>query len=81
MNQNVQPSDFTYTKTIERIQIDTQNLVLGESAEFRVTSYTASGEYVKIDFVRIEGQEYQDWGSSDNYIVDLICTKLGLNKA
>jgi hypothetical protein len=31
--------------------------------------------------VRIEGEEYDAWGSDDNYIYDLTLSKLGLEKA
>jgi hypothetical protein len=31
--------------------------------------------------ITIEGAEYDAWGSDDNYIYDLILSKLGLEKA
>jgi hypothetical protein len=35
----------------------------------------------QVDNVTIEGAEYDAWGTDDNYIYDLILSKLGLEKA
>jgi hypothetical protein len=33
------------------------------------------------EIITIEGSEYNAWGTDDNYIYDLILSKLGLEKA
>jgi len=35
---------------------------------------------INIETISIEGEEYNNWGSDDNYIETLILTKLGFQK-
>jgi hypothetical protein len=45
-------------------------------------SYKIVGEGIMIPGVLIiEGAEYDAWGSDDNYLYDLILSKLGLERA
>ena len=39
-----------------------------------------NGNLLDNKIVRIEGDEYNAWGDDDNYITNLVLTKLGLTK-
>jgi hypothetical protein len=77
MEKNILPFDLVKTNTIVKIVIWTNSLTLGVSASFRIDSIDNNGTLVKVDNVDISGEEYNGWGSDDNYIVALICSKLG----
>lgn len=45
-------------------------------------SYKIVGDGVMIPgVIMVEGAEYEAWGSDDNYLYDLILSKLGLERA
>lgn len=79
MDVNIQPSN--YTKIISKITILVQDVKLNQSATINVLSKSASDELIKTDLIFIDGQDYQDWGSNDEYIVNLVLTRLGYVKS
>jgi hypothetical protein len=48
---------------------------LGHSASFRALVFTGTMSYGKV--FNLEGAEYANWGSSDDYIKEYICNKEG----
>ena len=48
---------------------------LGHSASFRALIFTGSMSYGKV--YNLEGDEYTNWGSNDDYIKEYICNKEG----
>ena len=51
---------------------------LGVSAVVVATTYDKDKRQLYEKQFVIEGSEYDDWGSDDNYIKDLVASKLGL---
>lgn len=47
----------------------------------KATAYVRLENFILPELVVIEGAEYEAWGTDDNYIYDLILSKLGLEKA
>ncbi len=78
---NVENKDVVTTKTITSIDILTGELSLNNSVNFPVKLHDQDGNIVSIEFVRIEGEEYSNWSSDDQYVVDLILSRLNLTKA
>ena len=69
---------------IKQITINVSNVkvslgVFPEESMVRASVYYT--DINKVDNVTIQGAEYDAWGSDDNYIYDLILSKLGLQKA
>jgi hypothetical protein len=61
-----------------RISIRVVDIVFGKSAKFSVDFYYDI-TIVKINvIVDITEQEYKQWGTDDQYIIKLICSKLGI---
>jgi hypothetical protein len=67
----------TIIKEIDSIKISLQ-IFPEQSLVVSTVYYDGLLEGVSI---RIEGEEYDAWGSDDNYIYDLTMSKLGLEKA
>lgn len=68
----------------KRIYIKLVELRFNESAKFEVYFYKAIEEYdmrlVKTEIIEIKDDEYKEWKNDDNYIIDLIFRKLGIQK-
>ena len=78
---NVDNKEVVTTNTITSIDILTGELSLNNSVNFPVKLLDQDGNIVSIEFVRIEGEEYSNWSSDDQYVVDLILSRLNLTKA
>lgn len=63
---------------VNKISINIDTMILGVSATFRVRLYTDNLSNVE-KLVKIEGEEYLNWSNDDNYIIQLIFQKLGIN--
>jgi hypothetical protein len=79
-NIDVQEKQITIIQKINKIEIMEGKIELDSSASFPVRMINSSGELIDIQFVKIEGAEYTNWGSDDQYVVNLILTKLGLTE-
>jgi hypothetical protein len=80
INVNVQDSSYVKTNTINNIIIRIMNVDLFNSITV-CASLFENTTLVDNKVFKIEGEEYSNWGNDDNYIVDLILTKLGMSKA
>ena len=78
---NVDNKEVVTTNTITSIDILTGEVSLNNSVNFPVKLLDQNGETLSIEFVRIEGEEYSNWSSDDQYVVDLILSRLNLTKA
>ena len=55
-------------------------MVIDSHVTMMVRYLNADGNIVDNKYVKIEGEEYNAWGDDDNYITNLVLTKLGLTK-
>ncbi len=80
INVNVQDSSYVKTNTINKVMIRIMNVDLFNSMTV-CASLFQNTTLVDNKVFKIEGSEYSSWGTDDNYIVDLILSKLGMTKA
>ena len=87
MEVPIQPKEMPQPSLIiNNMCIEIGAMKFNESAVFRVLLFPEGAEYIDkpvIKYVTIAGQEYLNWGggvNGDNYIVNLICQKLGLTR-
>ena len=81
MNQiNVQDKTITTTTVVKSIEIESAEVKLGQSAKVYVRLLDENGGLVGNEIVRVEGTDYENWGSDDQYLVDYILTTLGLTE-
>ena len=65
-------------KDASKIQIQGTSVRLNESASFYYTLYTDTDEEIAEGSMILEGDEYNNWGNQDDYVYEVICSKLGL---
>ncbi len=74
---NVQDSPYVKTNTINKVIIRVANIELFTSVTV-IASLFDQNILVDNKVFKIEGQEYNNWSDNDQYIVDLVMTKLGM---
>ena len=62
------------------IAIDVMEIVLKSHVTVMVRFLNANGNLLKNEIVKIEGEEYNQWGNDDDYIINLVLSKLNLTK-
>ena len=64
---------------VDTLNIINVGILLDKSA---LISCSVNGEQITINYtIELTADEYAEWGNDDNYIVDLILSKLALEKA
>lgn len=64
---------------INNIDIRFTDLKLGSSVSINVILKNEE-QFIKSENITISGEEYDNWGSDDLYLENLILTKLGLSR-
>ena len=75
-SSNVIPQQTTVT--VASIRVGCQNINLFTDATFLVDLYDANGVRVDRRVVPITHEEYLAWNSDDQFILNLVASKLGL---
>ncbi len=68
---------------ITSLKINIHTMTFGKDATFMVQLLPDGIEYIDkpmIKYITIQGDEYQKWTNDDNYIINLICQKLNVNR-
>jgi len=80
-NIQVDVNDFTLdAPVVSKIEMEVVEMVLDSHVTMIVHYLNANGNSLDNKIVKIEGEEYNAWGDDDNYIINLVLTKLGLTK-
>lgn len=80
-NIQVDVNDFTLdAPVVSKIEMEVMEMVLDSHVTMIVHYLNANGNSLDNKIVKIEGEEYNAWGDDDNYIINLVLTKLGLTK-
>jgi hypothetical protein len=77
---NIENKEFITTQTISKVDILEGTLQLNKSVRFAVRLMDSDDNVILSQNITIFGEEYENWGSDDNYIENLILTKLGVQK-
>jgi hypothetical protein len=77
-NLNVVPFDETTVKTVSSININVNNVVIFQSAVITVTFYDVNQQFVSIQSLELAGEDYSNWGSNDDYILNYVSTALNI---
>ena len=64
-----------------KIELSVSELVLNSYVIIVVSYFNSNGNLIHNEYVKIEGEEYNNWGLDDQYLVNLVLTKLGLTKS
>lgn len=74
----VEPKEFTTIRVANYVSIRIVNLKLGEFVECFVNIYEENNNNFETKLIRIDGEEYDAWGNDDNYLLNLLLSKVGL---
>ena len=64
-----------------KVEISVLELVLNSHVEVVVAYFNSNGNIIDNKFIKIQGEEYNNWGLDDGYLIDLALSKLGLTKS
>jgi hypothetical protein len=73
----IEPRTVTTTQTITSFKVKCSALTLFESAAFSIFCFDANDIMVSTDRIELSTEEYLKWQNDDEYIIQLIATKLG----
>jgi len=71
----------TTTETSNKIGIFITKLVLFQSASIAVHFYNSSGGVFRVENLKLEGEDYNNWASDDTYVETFVLNKLNLTPA
>jgi hypothetical protein len=77
-NINVDPKEFITVRVAHSVEMRVQNLNIGVSVEVNCLVKDENGNIFQVNNVTLSGDEYNNWGNSDVYLVTTVLGKLGL---
>jgi hypothetical protein len=77
---DVNPKDFIAVNTANKVEFRVSNLQIGISVDITLLIKDLNGNIFKVENVKIEGEEYDNWGTDDQYLVNLVLSKVGLTQ-
>lgn len=75
----VQLKEVIQIKIINNVLIKIINMKLSEFANISAI-VRHNDDFIENYTFHIEGDEYKQWGSSDDFIIDYVLTKIGLTR-
>jgi hypothetical protein len=75
---NVVPQPQTTVKTVTSFSINVVNFVLFQSVTLNVMLFDENKNFISVQIIDITGEDYTKWGSNDDYIINYVAQKLGL---
>ena len=73
----IETKQYTDISEVSAIRIELVNLELFVKAEFDVRLYKTDKSFYKRFNFALEGDDYNNWGNSDEYIINKICEVYG----
>ena len=74
---SIQPTQTVKMSSISSFAINNINVNLFNGAQCNVCLFDTSNSFLQNINVTISTDEYSKWGSDDNYMINLIASKLG----
>jgi len=75
----VVPKDFIKTYNVNNVEVLVTGLKLGTQVEL-IALLKSGIEVVESRRITISGEEYDNWGQSDEYLINLVLSKVGLER-
>ena len=74
----VQPKDYITTYTAQTVELRVTELIINSSVSVNVLIKDGNDSIFQVQNVTLSGEEYNNWGNSDTYLVNTVLSKLGL---
>ena len=75
---DVQPKDYITTNTAQSVEMRVTELIINTSVSVNVLVKDGNGNIFQVQNVTLSGEEYNNWGDSDTYLVNTVLSKLGM---
>ncbi len=76
----IAPTEKVETHTITSVDFRFFDYVLFSKVSVMCCLRDIKGRVIANEVVRVDGEDFKKWGTDDQYIVDLVLSKLGLSK-
>ena len=67
-------------KIASKIRIELSEITFNVSAKFFIYFLMSNEDIIKVETIIVEGDDYMKWNNNDDYIIDLILSRLGLEQ-
>ena len=74
----VEPKEFVTINVSNSVEMIINNLQIGKSVDVTCLIKDTNGNIFKVENVKIEGEDYNNWVDSDVYLVTNVLSKLQL---
>lgn len=74
----VEPKEFVTVNVSNSVEMIVNNLQIGKSVDVTCLIKDINGHIFKVENVKIEGEDYNNWVDSDVYLVTTVLSKLQL---
>lgn len=75
---NVEPKEFVTVKVANSVELRVQSLNIGYSVELTCLLKDTNDNIFEVKNISLSGEEYNNWGNDDSYLVTTVLSKLGL---
>jgi hypothetical protein len=76
---NTHPKEYITVNVAKSVEMRVFYFIIGSSIEVNCSLKDENGNVFKIENIAISGDEYNNWGSDDSYLINLVLSKLGLS--
>ena len=73
---DIQTKEITIIQELCSIIVNVDTIDLFNSATIQVAYFGTGGNFMKIDTLIMEGEDYTNWNNDDQYIYNYVYTKL-----
>jgi len=73
----IQTKEVAVINNITSITIQISSIIFNTSAVLLVSLYDEQNKYISTVNLDLTGDDYTNWGNNDDYLVTLVCQKLG----
>jgi hypothetical protein len=75
---NVEPKEFVTVRVAHSIDMRVQSLNIGVSVDVNCMIKDENGNIFQVRNVTLSGEQYDNWGNNDVYLVTTVLNELGL---
>ena len=78
---NTNPKEYITVNVCKSVEMRVFHFIIGSQIEVNCSLKDENGNVFKIENITISGDEYNNWGIDDSYLINLVLSKLGLSQS
>lgn len=75
---NIQPKENIIVQELTSILINVETVNLFKSANIQVAYFDVNGNYIKMENLIMDGDDYKNWNNDDQYVYSYVYSKLNI---